>query len=780
MTADLTPIPCGLVSSLHMLCCGPSLYFLRILNAAIKWTVPVLFLAAVLPIFAQQPHNSKKASDANLLQQHYEAARTFTVAGDSGRADPEFRAFLAEAFRQMANVDSKEANFAQASALFTEAIALEPKSAQLRIDYGNALFQSHDLNGAEEQAQKAVELAPENSDAQQLLGRALYQDDKFEPSKEHLEIAAKLLNGQLSFSLGYDLASTYLKLKDVNRASVMFDEMTLGYGDTARLRLYFGYAYLMTGVYDRAVSEFKHALEKDPKIKGGHYLLGLTYLSRDEDKGWDENAVEDRAEIQINPDDFRPHYDLGNIALHLHRADEAERELKRASEIQPDNPDPLVALGELLISQRRLPDAEAAMSKAIALTKDVSRNGYQINRAYYVLGRIQVETGRRDLGVQNLKMAAELREKNVAPPSSRDEGAATAKKRIAQAKSMRPDEAQSTIPPEEQKQLEAYFDRLKPAIADAYNNLGVFAGAKNDFAASIAYFHKAQQWYPALDTLDRNLGMAAFHAENYSDAILPLWHTLQQHPDDDRVRVALGLCYFSVQNYEGTLETLMPIQKTAVADLGAGSAFGISLIKTGKYEQGIAVLNTLEKTNPDVALIHATLGETYADQGVYANAIDEFRKALALDASQPRARYQLGVALLQNGQPADAVAELRAALKSDPADSAARYHLALALLQSQQKDEAQSLLEQVVKENPKYADAYYQLGKLELEGGDAKRAISDLESAAALSPRSDYIHYQLSLAYGRDARNDDAQREMQLYQALKTERRGDHEQSRTN
>jgi tetratricopeptide (TPR) repeat protein len=77
----------------------------------------------------------------------------------------------------------------------------------------------------------------------------------------------------------------------------------------------------------------------------------------------------------------------------------------------------------------------------------------------------------------------------------------------------------------------------------------------------------------------------------------------------------------------------------------------------------------------------------------------------------------------------------------------------------------------VIQQDPKYADAYYQLGKLQLESGDAKQAITSLESAAALSPRSDCIHYQLSLAYGRDARADDAQREMQLYQAHRAQRR---------
>ena len=726
------------------------------------------------PAKAAKPH-----ANLDALEQHYQAAHTFAIVGDMAHAATEYRQFLSDVFREMGNARTHEGKFAAASPLFDEALRLVPNSADSRLAYGTALLLAGENDKAKEQAEKAVELAPKNSQTQYLLGRVLLEQDDFAAARLHLEAAGTEMQGDLSFQIGYSLAFTYLKLKDVNRASLLFGEMQIGLGDSAVLHIYFGHAYLMSEVYDRAITEFKRALEKDPKVREAHYLLGLAYLLRDEDKGWDENAAEDRAEIEINPDDFRPHYDLGNIALHLHHTEEAERELKRATEIQPDNPDPLIALGELLISQRRLPDAEAAMSKAIALTKDASRNGYQVNRAYYVLGRIQVETGRRELGVQNLKRAAELRDKTVAR-TNRDESAATAQEKVAAAQPQQPEQEASTLSPEEQKQLDAYFDRLKPAIADAYNNLGVAAGAKNDFTTAVTYFRKAQQWYPQLETVDRNLGMSSFHDGNYPDAILPLWHALQRNPDDERLRVALGLSYFSVQNYEGTVETLAPLQKQVETDPGAGTAYGVALVKTGKYEQGIALLKTLVQANPNVAGVHQSLGETYADQGIYAEAISEFKKCLSLDASDPRTRYLLGVALLRNGQPADAVPELRTALAANSSDPQTKYHLALALLQSNQKDEATNLLQQVVQQDPKYADAFYQLGKLKLESGDAKQAIANLESAAALSPRSDYIHYQLSLAYGRDSRGDDAQREMQLYQTLKTERRGDHEQPRSN
>ena len=745
---------------------------------------PALCLSAItlatLPAFSQLTNkNSANPAEPDELTRHYQAARTFEVAGDQDRAAVEYRAFLGQALRQLANFRANQGNYQDASRLFEEAVALTSDSAALRLDYGSFLLLSDDSAKARTQLEKAVELEPKNRKAQYLLGRAFFEQGDYQKAKEHLEAAAKASGGELTFDVGYDLSITYLKLKDVNRASLLFDEMLVGFGNTASLHLYFGHAYLMTEQYDRAISEFKQAIQKDAKIKEAHYFLGLAYLARDEGNGWDENAAEDRAEIQNNPDDFRPHYDLGNIDLKLHRVEEAERELKRASELQPENPDPLVLLGELFVSQRRLPEAEDAMTRAISLTKDPSRNQYQVSRAYYVLGRIQMETGRREQGAKTLAVAADLRERSQAP-ASRDSPTASAQARLAGEVSAPREPPVRKLPPDEKKQLENYFDQLKPAIADAYNNLGVAAGAHNDFAQAVVYFRKAGEWYPALETLERNLGMAAFHAADYQTAIQPLYHVLERNPDDERARVALGLSYFAVENYPATAETFRPMETTVARDPGTGAAYAVALIKVGQYDKGMSLLKALEQASPGVAGLHVTIAEVYADQGIYASAIDEYKRALALDPGQPRARYLLGVALLRDGQPADAVHEFRAAVEQDPLNLAAKYHLALALLEAQQKEEALPLLEQVINQDPKYADAYYELGKAQLESGEAKRAISNLEQAANLSPASDYVHYQLSLAYRREGRADDAKREIELYQRLKAEHRGSHEQPQSN
>jgi len=130
------------------------------------------------------------------------------------------------------------------------------------------------------------------------------------------------------------------------------------------------------------------------------------------------------------------------------------------------------------------------------------------------------------------------------------------------------------------------------------------------------------------------------------------------------------------------------------------------------------------------------------------------------------------LALIRRGSPAEAEQELRVALKLNPIDVSSKYHLAYALIQQQQKDEARVLMEEVVRHDPNHADAHYELGKLQLERGDVKTAISNLETGTKLKPDGDYIHYQLAMAYRRDSRTEDAEREIKLYQELKNRHRG--------
>lgn len=723
---------------------------------------------------AAQTAKPSANSAADTLQKHYEAARTYGIGGDQEKATVEYKAFLAEALRRIANARAHGGEMDSSTALFNESLSIAPSDKNIRLDYATTLLQQGKPAESKAQSEIVLKAAPDDPRAHYALGRAHLMLQEYPAAREHLE---KAVVATPTFDVGYSLGLAYLNLHDLNHAGLLFDEMVAGLGDSPSIHLYFGRAYMETTNSDQAIQEFKKAIARNPKLPQAHYFLAMTYLQRDSEAGFAAAAPEFQAEIQNNPTDYRSHYSLGLIAFKQRRNEDAIPEFFRASEIEPNNPDPLIYLGETYQNADKLPEAEAAMRKAIALTTDISRNQYQINRAHYVLGRILVQTGRREEGAKELKISQDIRAqlRPTAERTGKIEDVVGAPEKAAAVLS-----TAETSAPADRPQVQAYIDGLRPAVADAYNTLGVFAAGKKDYTVGLTYFQKAAEWDPSLETVDRNLGMAAFYANQPNLAGPALSRHLQSHPDDTRVRAALALLLFGAEDYPKTLLTLQPIQDEVDKDPGLGYAYAVSLVKTGKYDEGVGRLKALEQANPKSADVHELLGEAFSDQKVYPTAIEEFKKTIALDPARPRAHFLLGLAQIYQGSPAEAVTQLRIALKLTPKDIPTKYHLAFALLQVQQKEEGQKLLHEVIQQDPKYTDAYYQLGKLQLEEGDTKSAIANLEAGVKLSPDSDYIHYQLAMAYRRDSRTDDAQREMQVYQGLKNSRRGSHEALQPN
>jgi tetratricopeptide (TPR) repeat protein len=761
----------------------------------------VLFLASLLaflslPVlgFAQVPRSrAAKPTSQDNFQQHYEAARTFQISGDEVHAAEEYKAFLVGALRTSAKASVGLGQLDRAAALFEDAERLSADDPQVRLEYAQLRFQQEKLPEARAMAEKVLTSSPENAQGHSLLGQILFAQGDYKAAREQLEEAVVAAPG---FDVGYLLGVTYIKLNDFTRARLVFDDMATSFGETAQMHMMFGRAYKGGDweALDYAIQELKKAIAKDSRAPHAHLLLALAYIDRDGESSFPQAAAELQAELKINPQDSRSHYLLGYIALKQHDAKAAEGDLLRATQLDPKNPDPLIYLGQIYADADRDAEAEAMLRKAIGLSNNLSSTlssnssptDYLIGRAHYVLGRVLLKTNRREEGEKELAASQTIRDRMNRPTAVRDSKTdlktdlkADSKKKsdpelanVSEDASVGHPSPAAEAPPQAKEEITAYLDQLKPSLADAYNNLGVIHAGRKDFATASEYFRKAGEWSPTLETLDRNWGMAAFYANNYQEAVPPLTRQLQKQPGDVRVRAALALSLFMGQNFSGTLDTLKPIQNDVDSDPGLGYAFAVSLVKTGDYDEGMRRLKSVEEANPNSADIHMLMGSALADQHEYETALQEYRKSLAIDPGREQTHYLAGLALIRNGHPKDAVEELRTALKLSPSDVSAKYHLAFSLIQIQQKEEAQTLLREVIQQNPRHADAYYELGKLQLEQGDTKGAVLSLESGIEASPDADYIHYQLAMAYRRDSRSEDAEREIKLYQALKNRQRG--------
>jgi tetratricopeptide (TPR) repeat protein len=584
-----------------------------------------------------------ESHQASELQQQYDAAQRAQTAGDMTVAAEHYQSFLAGTLQKLAEGHAHIGDYPGAAKLFEKALAVEPagSSDKVRLAYAQAALVSRDMPKAKSLAETMLVENPKNAEAHLVLGEALLETDSNKDAQKQLEEAVAL---DSNYKNGLALATADLALDDTKDAGLLFAEMSKGFGDQAAIHVDFGRAYAEAGYPDLAIAEFEKALAKDPKFPEAHYCLGASYLLSQGETGFAKATAEFNRELSLNHDDYFSLSQLGYIALTQHNFIEAETYLKRAASLDPSNPDNPLLLGQVYIQLHEPAQAEQAFRQAIALTVDLSRNHYQVQRAHYLLGRLLVQTGHLDEAKQQMQISGDLLKQNMLRDQARLKGAP-----ISEAPSISPLQHPPEPVPVDAKAkqgLDSFTTQVAPALADSYNNLGAIAASGNDFAIATGYFEEAASWSPALDGLDYNWGRAAFSANFYAQAVPPLKRYLTTHPQDQGMRRILGISLFMTNNYRDVVDTLRPLEPQLAATPQVAYMYARSLVLTGDYDYGVARLRNLSKTNPSIGEIHRTLGEAYAGHGDYQHAADELRAAIQLNAADDEAKSQLALALV--------------------------------------------------------------------------------------------------------------------------------------
>jgi tetratricopeptide (TPR) repeat protein len=634
-----------------------------------------LISAAALP--AQT--GNKAAAGERSLQQHYIEAQELQRAGKLNEAAEQYRAFLADALTELAMGYSLVRDYAHAAPLFDEALALEPDSPSLLLDYARTALLQGDLAHANTLAAEFIRKNPGNREqlaqAHQLLGRTLLKLNRNQEARKELEAAVAL---DPTFANGYDLAVACLDLDDEKCAVRIFDEMEKSFGDTPEIHMAFGRAYGDSDFQPRAVTEFKRAIEQNPRLPGAHYLLASVLLATGGDESHVQGAeAELKKELVISPRDAMTYAALGKIAATRNNYPEAEAYLKKAILLGSQNPDAYLYLGQIYFDTNRPAEAETALRQCIRLTTDVSRNRFQVQKAHFLLGRILMKKGHQDAAHTEMDIARELANKTLSQDKSKLAGLLDTAGLDAQAPAQEASTAPaSTADPKALREIEVLKERIKLPVADTYNNLGAIAATNNNYSNAVTYFKRAAVWNPSLEGLDYNWGRAAFAGSQFADAIMPLSRYVKSHPDDVGGRSVLAISQFMTGNYPGCVEALEPaIGKTDLAPQ-AEYVYAESMIRTGRIAAGSQRLVALEKSHPEIPDVHLALGEALKQQGEKQRALEEFRTVIQLSPRDAEAHYDFGRMKLEDGDAAAAVPELEAAAQLSPNNE--KFHQALA------------------------------------------------------------------------------------------------------
>ncbi|HKY26489.1 MAG TPA: tetratricopeptide repeat protein [Pyrinomonadaceae bacterium] len=756
--------------------------------------VVLLLFALCLPARASQTRrtDTRPRPAEDKLARHLSAAETYQLSGDLERAGQENRAIVAIALARLGAIAIRERQLQRAVELLGDSLAMRDDS-DARTDMAIAYMRLREIERAITEAEAALKLNSKNSRAHHVLGKLLYMKGRYADAQPELERAIVL---EPDLDAAYTLGMTYLRLKQIERAKLVFEEMQAALANSANAHLLFGRAYEETGFSAEAEREFKKALAIDDKTPRAHFYLGYVILQHGGSERLSQAREEFEREVQLDPRSVYSNFFLGVLAAAANDHSKAIRHLLETTRLSPQFGEAYLFLGQ---SQAELGDANAEKSlrRAIELTTDVSHNGYQIKKAHFNLGRILLKAGRRAEAEKHLDIAKDLQGKSL--ESSRQElsevlgqvarstNELTAPSQIAGTISNRSEEGkengggsseavllieESSLDAEQAARHKKLKEMLTEILAQAFHNLGVSAAQQSQFAVSLEQFAKAAQWKADLAGLDRNWGIVSFRAEQYETAIPALSRHVKVHPDDALPRRMLGVSYYLTQAYPRVVDTLKPLGPKITTDPELAYIYGVSLVQLAEHKQAGSLFESLSAQNPKSAQTHFYAAQGFAMLENFERAIKEFRSAADLDPKMQQVHYHAGQSLIRLNRLGEAEREFRAELLLNPADVVAKYHLAYVLLeQKQQIPNALTLLREAVAARPDYADAQYQLGKALIDMGEVSQAIEHLEIAARAEPSKDYIHYQLSIAYRRASREADADRELELYKSLKASKR---------
>jgi tetratricopeptide (TPR) repeat protein len=133
-------------------------------------------------------------------------------------------------------------------------------------------------------------------------------------------------------------------------------------------------------------------------------------------------------------------------------------------------------------------------------------------------------------------------------------------------------------------------------------------------------------------------------------------------------------------------------------------------------------------------LAHNNLGFALAARGQIDDAIDQYRKALAIKPDHFKAHYNLANAFAGRGQADEAVAEYLRALEIEPRDVDAHNNLGLTLASLGQVDEAIDAYRRALELKPDSISGHTNLGIALTGRGQVDEAISHYRQALEIDP----------------------------------------------
>ncbi len=558
----------------------------------------------------------------------------------------------------------------------------QPLTETERLAKARESMKNGDLRGSMIELKNILGQNPNNIEARRLLGEVQLETGNSAGAEKELRHAIKL--GLAKEAVLLPLAEA---LQQQGKHQEILDEIdpspSLPPRNQAALAAYRGDAWLALGDAGKAKTEYRRALDLDPRSSRGK--LGMAYLAA-------KNNIDDALRlldeaITAVPEDGRVWSYKAKLLRHLGKLQQAKTAYSKAITYLPAFSS-IEERAQLAIIQTELKHFEAA-EKEIAALKKIAPDFYltPFAEGYLDIVRNQIPQAQAPLE-QALKL------NNKFPPTL------------------------------------FYLGLVHLNQGDLEQAETLLTRAKNLAPGNIASF--------------KMLALVKFRQKDFNAARTLLVPVLLSQPDDIFALKLMADVEQASQHPQEALQYLQKLVELESSDPAIQTRMGTALLAAGHKEAGLAALEKAlaidpKATQPDITLALAYLRDKNLSEAEKAIARLERKRPddplpLNLKAMWHQAR----------GDEAKAESTLKRALKLSPADLVTVGNLVRLLIKQDRLDEARQILERALEINPAIPAFQLQLAKLDLARGDFKNMEERLQEVLQSQP--DLLEPNLLLA----------------------------------
>lgn len=470
------------------------------------------------------------------------------------------------------------------------------------------------------------------------------------------------------------------------------------------------------------------------------------------------------------------------VYSHLDANDKAEQDYRRLIEINPNHFEAHYNLGLLMLGQNYLHQASETFQHAVTLA-----GGARKARAYYQLGRALLAQGdaKKDeakkqfnLAIRHLPGFVEPRLELAKLESDTAEGRKAAEEQLLTVVQL----AQGNPPAlfalamhysdsgDNEAAIQRYRELLQfdPEYSAARYNLGLLLMDKKRWEEARSQFNWLIEREPQNAKAFFSRGRANYRMKNYELAIADYRQAIDiQLGNYPEAYLNLGLVYTALKNYADAEQSYRAALSQRQDYATAWYNLGLLHMRQKQTEEALSSFRQAVKLNKRYATAWYNMGVLYAREERNEEAIKAYQEALRLRPKYINAHLNIAVRWSRVGQPQKAIDHYLKALSYDATYSNAWYNLALVYSEIKQYGDAVDALQQMLELEPNNVKALYRMGQTLRALGRDQEATEVLQHAVDIEP--DNTELRLALAQSLRGAGDLQQAQSELFKGLSLE-----------